>query len=70
MLAGHKDNHKSLDGFEFRRNSTTFKQPRTLIVSYIWFCLLLKLFMIISDYICIKLKSISVMINSENYDFD
>ena len=46
-----------------------FKPPITLIVSYIRFALCFKLSMIITDYICIKQKSVSVMLNSENFDF-
>ena len=45
-----------------------FKPPITLIVSYIGFALFLKLSMIITD-ICIKQKSVIVMLNSENCDF-
>ena len=43
--------------------------PITLIVPYIGFALFLKLSMIITDNICIKQKSVSVMLNSENSDF-
>ena len=46
-----------------------FKPPITLIISYTGFALFLKTSMIITDYICIKQKSVSEMLISEKCDF-